>query len=155
MPIETVKAAIRSEDGHTHRSAFVQTGMSQKERIQASIDAMTSAFGRGDLEGILATYEPNAVVVGEPGKPAAGESALRELFRQFLTLQPRFEFFAHDIVEAGDIALHFNTWKMTGVAPDGSKVEQGGLSVAVLRQQADGRWLMIIDNPYGDWLLGK
>jgi ketosteroid isomerase-like protein len=29
------------------------------------------------------------------------------------------------------------------------------LSIAVLRRQADGRWLMVIDDPYGDALLNQ
>jgi hypothetical protein len=28
-----------------------------------------------------------------------------------------------------------------------------GLSVAVLRRQPDGSWVMVIDNPYGDAVL--
>lgn len=39
---------------------------------------------------------------------------------------------------------------MAGVAPDGSPVTGSGLSVAVLRRQTDGRWLMVIDNPFGE-----
>ncbi len=52
-----------------------------------------------------------------------------------------------------DLALHLAPWHMTGVGPDGTAVESHGLSVAVLRRQADGRWLMVLDQPYGDALL--
>jgi uncharacterized protein (TIGR02246 family) len=129
--------------------------MSEHAKIQSTIDEMTAAFTARDIEGILATYEPDAVVVGQPGVPVGGTPALRELFAQFIAINPEFTFIAHDIVQAGDIALHFNVWKMTGTAPDGTAVEQGGLSVVVLRKQSDGRWLMVIDNPYGDFLLHK
>jgi hypothetical protein len=44
---------------------------------------------------------------------------------------------------------------MTGTAPDGSAIEQGGLSVALLRRQPDGRWLMVVDDPFGDELLRR
>jgi ketosteroid isomerase-like protein len=39
---------------------------------------------------------------------------------------------------------------MAGTAPDGSAVTASGLSVAVLRRQPEGRWLMVIDHPFGD-----
>ncbi len=129
--------------------------MSEASRVQATVDAMTAAFAAGDVDGILATYEPGAVVVGEPGVPTRGTPALRTLFEHFVAINPQFTFLAHEVVEAGDIALHFNVWRMTGTAPDGSPVEDGGLSVAVLRRQADGRWLMVIDDPYGDRLLKR
>lgn len=123
--------------------------------VQATIDAMTGAFARGDIGGILATYEPGAVVVGEPGAPVAGTAALTAMFQQFVALEPQFTFMDHEVIEAGDVALHLSTWKMEGRTPDGSPVEQGGLSVAVLRRQPDGRWLMVIDDPYGDHILGR
>ena len=129
--------------------------MSEHARIQATIDTMTSAFATHDIDGVLSTYEEGAVVVGEPGAPISGTPALRGLFQQFIALDPKFTFFDHEIVQAGDIALHLNTWKMQGRKPDGTPVELGGLSVAVLRKQADGRWLMVIDNPFGDHLMAK
>lgn len=129
--------------------------MSQSLRIQATIDAMTTAFAAGDVDGILATYEPGAVVVGEPGVPSTGTPALRTLFGRFIAVAPKFTFLAHEVVEAGDIALHFNVWRMAGTAPDGSAIADGGLSVAVLRRQPGGEWLMVIDDPYGDRLLKR
>lgn len=129
--------------------------MNEHPRIQATIDAMTNAFASGDIDRIMTTYEPGAVVVGEPGAPVTGSSALRAMFASFVAVNPKFVFLDHEIIEAGDLALHFNTWRMTGTAPDGTPVEQGGLSVVVLRRQPDGRWLMVIDDPYGDWLLRR
>lgn len=121
--------------------------------IQSTIDTMTSAFAAHDIDGVMATYEPGAVVVGEPGAPVSGTPALRDLFMQFVALDPKFTFIDHEIIQSGDIALHLNTWRMEGRDPNGSVIEQGGLSVVVLRKQPDGRWLMVIDHPYGDSLL--
>jgi ketosteroid isomerase-like protein len=46
--------------------------------------------------------------------------------------------------------VHSSTWDMVARAPDGSEFTQSGFSVVVLRKQADGKWLMVIDNPFGD-----
>lgn len=124
-------------------------------QIQSTIDTNNSAVSARDIEGILATYEPNAVLVGQPGMPVMGTPALREAFKQFLALDPKITITSHEVIQADDIALHFNTWKMSGKAPDGKPVEQSGFSVVVLRKQPDGRWLMVIDNPFGDSLLHK
>jgi uncharacterized protein (TIGR02246 family) len=124
-------------------------------QIQATIDANNSAVAAGDMDAILATYEPNAVLVGQPGMPVMGAAALRQAFTQFLGLAPKISITSQDVIQAEDIALHSYTWKMSGKAPDGSPVEQSGFSVVVLRKQPDGRWLMVIDNPFGDLLLRK
>ena len=127
--------------------------MNEKAQILSTIDAMTSAFHKGDIDGIMRTYEPGAIVVGEPGAPVSGTPALRAMFAGFVAAKARFTFLGHDVIQAGDVAVHTTPWQMTGVAPDGSAIKGDGLSVAVLRRQADGRWLMVIDNPYGDLLL--
>jgi ketosteroid isomerase-like protein len=45
---------------------------------------------------------------------------------------------------------------MTATDPiTGNPIEQAGLSLAVFRRQADGKWLMVIDNPHGSVLLAK
>ena len=93
------------------------------------------------------------MVVGKPGQPLTGAAALRAMFTEFIALKRSFTYSGHEVVNAGDLALHISPWRMKGVAPDGSAIEQRGLSLAVLRRQTDGRWLMVIDQPYGDGLL--
>jgi ketosteroid isomerase-like protein len=116
---------------------------------------MTNAFQKGDIDGILRTYEPGAVVVGEPGAPVSGTPALRAMFAGFIAAKPHFTFLGHEVIQAEDVALHLTPWRMAGVAPDGTAVAASGLSVAVLRRQPDGHWLMVIDDPYGDALLNQ
>lgn len=124
--------------------------MDTTTHVLSTIDAMTAAFHQGDLDGIMRTYEPSAVVVGAPGAPVQGDGPLRAMFAGFVAARARFTFAGHEVIAAGDLAVHLTPWTMTGVAPDGSPIASAGLSVAVLRRQADGRWLMVIDNPYGD-----
>lgn len=124
--------------------------MHENKLVLSTIEAMTTAFHRGDVDGIMRTYEPSAVVLGEPGVPVEGDGPLRAMFAGFISAKAHFTFDGHEVITAGDIALHLTPWKMTGVGPDGSPMAQAGLSVAVLRRQADGQWLMVIDNPFGD-----
>ncbi len=125
------------------------------DQIHATIQANNAAVAAGDMEGILATFEPNGVLVGQPGMHAMGTPSLREAFQGFMAINPQISVIAHDVIQSGDIALHSSTWKMTGQAPDGTAIQQSGFSTVVLRKQTDGRWLMVIDNPFGDHLVQK
>jgi uncharacterized protein (TIGR02246 family) len=129
--------------------------MDDRAAIIATIDGMTSAFNGGDLEGVMRAYETGAVVVGQPGARVTGDQPLRDMFAGFIAAKARFTFFGHDVVQAGDLAVHYTPWRMIGTAPDGSALNADGLSVAVLRRQPDGRWLMVIDDPFGDLLLKR
>lgn len=121
--------------------------------VIATVEAMTSAFHQGALERVLGAYRPGAVVAFEPGSASQGEQALAEGFRRFIELAPHFTYAGHDVLVADDLALHIAPWSMTATAPDGSTIEQRGLSVAVLVKTRQGDWQLAIDNPYGDRLL--
>jgi uncharacterized protein (TIGR02246 family) len=119
-------------------------------QIQATIDANAAAVTAKNMDGILATYAADALMVGPQGPPAIGHDALRAAFQNFLFVDPKITILKQEVQQAGDVALHTYAWKMTGKAPDGAAIEQSGLSMIVLRKQADGKWLMVIDHPFGD-----
>lgn len=122
-------------------------------KVVQAVEAMTAAFHDGDLKGVLASYMADAAVAFEPGRPVRGEAALSEGFLQFFSVKPKFTYGGHDVLVAGDMALHISPWSMTGTAPDGASLTQRGLSVAVLRRSVTGGWKLVLDNPFGDHLL--
>lgn len=133
-----------------------ETTMTEDQKTALSqVESMTAAFHRGDIEGVMGSYEPGATVVFEPGAPITDPAVLREMFRGAFTLNPKFEYGGHEVYVTGDIAVHFAPWTMTGKAPDGTDVIDSGLSVAVLRKQEDGRWLILFDNPHGQRLMTR
>jgi uncharacterized protein (TIGR02246 family) len=125
----------------------------EQQKVYNVIVAMTDAFVKKDIDGVLATYENSAIVMFEPQKPVTGKDNLRMAFTQFVTMNPTFTYSGHEVYISGDIATHIAPWKMVAQLPDGTKMEQSGLSIAVLRKQADGNWLMIQDNPNGQFLM--
>ncbi len=126
-----------------------------EKNVLGTIENMTASFHRGDIEGVMKSYESNATVVFEPGKPISDPTVLREMFKGAFTLNPKFTYSGHEVFVSVDIAVHLAPWTMKGKAPDGSVIEQSGLSVAVLRRQSDGEWLMVIDNPHGQSLMKR
>jgi len=103
--------------------------------------------GAGDLDGLVALYEQAAVFEPEPGTVVEGLDAIREALGVMLQLQPTLTSTPVKVFEADDIALVINEWSMTGTAADGTEVRREGLSSDVLRRQADGTWLVLIDRP--------
>lgn len=127
--------------------------MTSEEQVIKAVETMTAAFHEGDIDGVMASYEKEATIAFEPGTPIVERAAQREKFLQAFSINPRFEYDGHEVFVSGDTAVHIAPWTMTGAAPDGTSVEQSGLSVAVLRRQAEGQWLIVIDDPHGQRLL--
>ena len=108
-----------------------------------------NAFNAGDLESLVALYEPEARLVPQPGQIVMGHAAIREALQGFLALQGYLTVETTYVVQAGDIALLRAQWHLTGTSPDGQPLAMGGKTTEVVRRQSDGRWLYIIDHPYG------
>lgn len=113
------------------------------------------AFNNGDVDAAVTLYEPDAVMVAQPGEVISGAAAVREALSCFLNLKPTLTLEKSELVVAGDIALSVVRWTLEGVGPDGAQVRMEGTTSDVLRRQPDGRWLFVIDNPWGTAILGE
>lgn len=104
----------------------------------------------GDVDGLLALYEPGAVFEPELGTVLRGTDQIRPALAELAALTPAIEYSAEpDCVIVDDIAIVANTWTMTAELPGGGIHREGGLSADVLRRQPDGTWLVLIDQPRG------
>jgi uncharacterized protein (TIGR02246 family) len=119
-----------------------------------TVNELTDAINRGDLEGAAALYEPNAVLVVQPGALARGTQEIRAALGGFIALKPKLSAQAQQVVEAQDVALYVGRWSLQGTDPAGQPVSMGGDSSDILRRQPDGRWLIALDNPWGGKILG-
>jgi ketosteroid isomerase-like protein len=111
-------------------------------------------FSQGDVEAVMAMYEPRAILVAQPGQVAEGAAGLRAALNGFLSLKPTLTMGNFRLVVAGDLALSIVKWTLQGTGPDGQAVHMEGTTSDVLRRQGDGTWLFVIDNPWGAGILG-
>lgn len=90
----------------------------------------------GDIDGMVALFEPNAVLAIGGGRFARGAAEIREFYTNLLA--SGFVFRAGEPCPAilnGELAL------------TSSRYPNGTISSEIARQQADGTWLWIIDYP--------
>jgi ketosteroid isomerase-like protein len=120
---------------------------------EATVARLADAVNRGDLDAAAALYEAEAVLVGQAGHAARWHAEIREGLRGFIELRPTLTTTASRLLEAGELALYLGRWQLTGIGPDGVPVTMGGESADVLRRQSDGRWLIVVDDPWGTALL--
>lgn len=87
----------------------------------------------GDVEGLVALYEPNAVICGN-GQIVIGIEAIHRFFTELLATQPHFAPGEQSpSMQNDDLAL------------TSSRFENGSVTAEVARRQLDGRWLWAID----------
>ena len=101
----------------------------------------------GDVDGLVALYEPGATLVRSNGTPATGTAAIREEAMGFMALKPSIVMNVKKVISGGDVAVLYNDWHLTGTDPKGKRFKLSGRASEVVRRQADGTWRFVIDDP--------
>jgi uncharacterized protein (TIGR02246 family) len=101
----------------------------------------------GDVEGVVALYEPDAVLVGPGGLLITGTQALRQAYTQLFSRKPTFEGETQVAIRNGELALTSTQFTTSGVSPDGKPMTMKTATTEVARRQPDGTWLWLIDQP--------
>jgi ketosteroid isomerase-like protein len=91
---------------------------------------------KGDVEGVVALYEPDATLAFPPGTLAIGHDQIRKVYEDLLASPPGFTSEGQrPPVRNGDLAL------------TSTRLPGGTTTVEVARRQPDGTWLWVIDQP--------
>ena len=116
---------------------------------QEVTNLVAQRLNRGDLDGIMALYEPNAGLAPQPGQVLQGAAAIREGFAGFIALKPSMNMESETVIQADDLAIVYTKWSLSATGPDGSAVNMRVQAIHVMRRQPDGTWLFVIANPFG------
>lgn len=115
----------------------------------AAIIALRQA---GRFDEAAAHYAPDCLLVIQPGTILKGHAAVRDGLAAMSETFPSFVIEGRDSIETGNVALHHSAWRATG-ATEGHPIEAGGRTADVLVRRDDGKWMVLIDNPWGGALL--
>lgn len=127
---------------------------SEENKVIEVVNFMTSAFQEKNLGHVMASYEKGAAIMFSPQEKVTDPTTIAEMFEGAFQINPKFDYpDGHEVYISNGIALHIAPWTMKGNTPEGTTIEQKGLSIAVLRKQEDGNWLLVLDNPHGQILL--
>lgn len=112
-------------------------------------ETFEAAFNAGDLETIVALYEPDAILISAPGKAVRGHEAVRQMLHQFLAVSQKLTLQVAGVFEIDEIALLTSEWQISGIDQQGKAVQLAGQMDDVVRRQKNGSWRIIIDNLWG------
>ena len=119
-------------------------------RRPEEIDSLfAQALNAGNLDALVALYEPQASLMPSPGAIVTGTAAIRGALAAFLAGKPTITISPRLVSQTGDLALVAAKWELTMTGSDGKPARMEGQSVEVLRRQADWSWLFAIDLPFG------
>jgi ketosteroid isomerase-like protein len=120
---------------------------------RAAIRALDSAFAvaatAGDVDGMVAPYAPDALVMPQGMGIAAGQSAIREMFAGMAAAgRIRLSITTGTIEGAGDLAYATGSYELQPLPADSVQPmppAEVGKYLGVFRRQEDGSWKMVRD----------
>jgi len=119
-------------------------------RAPEDIDRLFSErMAVGDVDGVVALYEPGGVLVSLDGLVTTGPAAIRGALFQLAAMRPRMTMNLLRVVRtAADLAVAYNDWKLAAVDAEGRPVTMEGRAIEVSRRQPDGSWQFVLDDPF-------
>jgi len=115
-------------------------------------ELFTQAMNDGDVDAVLALYEPDAILVAHTGESLTDQAARRAYLTPFLQAGLKIALDTAKIVRRGDLALVYSPWTASATNPDGTPLSMAGNSAVVLHCGSDGNWRFAIDDP--GWIAG-
>jgi uncharacterized protein (TIGR02246 family) len=123
--------------------------MSKKLTPEEVLNSVVEGINTGNLDSLMMLYETDACFVSQPGQLAKSPETIRQSLRRFIDLNGKLDLKVKRVLQSSDLALVISEWSVSGTGPDGKHVNMAAKSADVLRQQADGAWRFVIDNPWG------
>ncbi len=122
-----------------------------RAEIRKSLTQSASAFNRGDVETILGSYAPDAVVL-PPNSPAVqGIHAIRQLWESLLAAGYRNAAFELDEIEHwGEVALAIGRYNVQVPIKPGTLEVDRGKYVSHWRRMPDGQFRVTVSMWYSD-----
>ncbi len=97
---------------------------------------LVSRANSGDVEGMVALYEPHAVLACGDGRLAVGADAIRTFYAELIATGRTFDLGdQRAAMLSGDLAL------------TSTRLPNGSVTAEIARKRIDGTWLWVIDQP--------
>jgi uncharacterized protein (TIGR02246 family) len=103
----------------------------------------------GDVDAVVALYEPDARFVAPSGETVVGRDAIRPFLAGLIAAKTRFRSRVVQAVSVGDVALLYTDFEGTALDASGQTVALRQAAIEVLRRQPDGTWQLIVGDPRG------
>lgn len=109
----------------------------------------TRHLNAGDLESVVALYEPNARFIGPSNELIVGRWRIGQALDLLIRSQTKLKSQVVQEVVVGDVAVLYTNFDGTTIDPSGSRVPMHTKAIEVLRRQENGTWQLIIGDPAG------
>ena len=119
--------------------------MTPKEFLKSYVEK----FNAKNVNSLIDMYETDACFQVQPGQVVKGLRKYTSKSSGLIGMNGNLQSNVKGVIQASNLALVNTEWLFSGTGPDGKPLNIDGKATDVLRQQSDGTWRIVIDNPWG------
>lgn len=116
---------------------------------EEALHSIVESMNTGNIESLMMLYEHEACFASQPGQIVKGQQGIRQNLQGFVNMKGKLKSKVKRVFQTSNLALVISEWSFNGTGADGNPVNFTRTATDVLRQQSDGTWRIIIDNPWG------
>jgi ketosteroid isomerase-like protein len=123
--------------------------MSKSMTPEKLLNLQVKEFNKGNISFLMTLYENDACFASKLGEVVKDLESIRQSLQSFIDMRVKLEAKVKRVLPASDLALIITEWSINGTESDGKPINLTGRGTVVLRQQSDGTWRIVIENPWG------
>jgi ketosteroid isomerase-like protein len=123
--------------------------MSKNMTPKEFLNLQVQEFNDGNIDFLMTLYESDACLAVKPDQVVRGLENIRKGMKGFIDMGAKLEARVKRELQANEIVLMITEWSINGTEPDGKPIHLTGRGAVVLRRQADGGLLIVVENPWG------
>ncbi|NOU88876.1 DUF4440 domain-containing protein [Paenibacillus sp. LMG 31460] len=115
--------------------------------------AFAQAYNSGDIDNLIALYEPGGILINLTGNKDEGLEPIRKTLEELLRFKGKMVSKNIYCIPFENIALLRAHFILETVGEDGSPLQIQGHTSEIVRKQLNESWQYIVDHPFGADLL--
>jgi ketosteroid isomerase-like protein len=143
-----IVTAMACQQQATEQSGATEEDIAAGADVAATIDEHNTAFEQamlaGNVDGMVATYAPDAVIQPPMMPASSGTESIRAVYADMVAegAPASFDIVSDNVIvaESGELAYETGHYTVSGQAPDGEVWEDQGKYMTVWKKNADGQW---------------
>jgi ketosteroid isomerase-like protein len=114
------------------------------------LNLQVEEFNRGNINFLMTLYGSDACFASKPAQVVKDLQTIRQTLQGFIDMGAKLEAKAKRVLRTSDHALLTTEWCIIANEPNGEPINLTGRGTVVLRkQQPDGTWSIVTENPWG------
>jgi uncharacterized protein (TIGR02246 family) len=102
----------------------------------------------GDLQGAVSCFDKDATYIERDGQEIKGLENIEKAMQHLCTWKPDIKGSKQRVTIVGNSAIWIDKWTLKASMPDGNAIEMTGATACMMKRNADGIWVWVVDNPF-------